>query len=195
MFPAAILQPPFFDLAARSGDQLRRIGAVIGHEMGHGFDDQGAKFDGDGNLRNWWTAEDNDQLQGRRTRALWRTVFVLRAAARLNVNGELTLGENIGDLSGAAVSYAAYVHSLNGAEAPVIDGYTGRQRFFLGYAQSWRTKWREGLMREVVLTDPHSPSEFRSNGVVSNMDEFYAAFGVREGDKLWRPAAERVKVW
>ena len=111
------------------------------------------------------------------------------------MNGELTLGENIGDLSGAAIAYGAYVHSLNGAEAPVIDGYTGPQRFFLGYGQAWRTKWREGLMREVVLTDPHSPSEFRANGVVSNMDEFYAAFGLKQGDKLWRPAAERVKIW
>jgi endothelin-converting enzyme/putative endopeptidase len=118
-----------------------------------------------------------------------------KALPDLNVNGELTLGENIGDLSGATVAFAAYQKSLAGAEAPVIDGYTGPQRFFLGYAQSRRSKWREGLLREVVLTDPHAPDEFRANGVVANMDEFYEAFGVREGDKLWRPAAERVKIW
>jgi predicted metalloendopeptidase len=194
VFPAAFLQPPLFNMQADDAVNYGAIGSVIGHEISHGFDDRGRQYDGDGNLRDWWTAEDNEKFT-QKAAGLVRQYSAFEALPGLNVNGELTLGENIGDLSGAAVAYAAYVASLGGREAPVIDGYTGPQRFFLGYAQSWRTKWREGLMREVVLTDPHSPSEFRANGVVANMDEFYAAFGVREGDKLWRPAAERVKIW
>ncbi|MGE0030475.1 MAG: M13 family metallopeptidase [Steroidobacteraceae bacterium] len=194
VFPAAFLQPPLFNMAADDAVNYGAIGSVIGHEISHGFDDRGRQYDGDGNLRDWWTAEDNDKFR-QKAAGLVKQYSSFEALPGLNVNGELTLGENIGDLSGAAVAYAAYIASLDGAEPPVIDGYSGRQRFFLGYGQSWRTKWREGLMREVVLTDPHSPSEFRANGVVSNMDEFYAAFGVREGDKLWRPAAERVKIW
>ena len=194
VFPAAFLQPPYFDMKADDAANYGAIGSVIGHEISHGFDDRGRQYDGDGNLRDWWTPEDNEKFKTRAS-GLIKQYSAFEALPGLNVNGELTLGENIGDLSGAAVAYGAYIRSLNGAEAPVIDGFTGPQRFFLGYAQAWRTKWRDGLMREVVLTDPHSPSEFRANGVVSNMDEFYAAFGVREGDKLWRPAAERVKIW
>jgi len=194
VFPAAYLQPPNFDLRVDDAYNYGSIGATIGHEISHGFDDSGRQYDGDGNLRDWWTAEDNDRFKAR-SGGLVQQYSSFTALPGLNVNGELTLGENIGDLSGAAVAYAAYVASLNGAEAPVIDGFTGAQRFFLGYAQSWRDKWRDALMREVVLTDPHAPSEFRTNGVVANMDEFYAAFGLREGDKLWRPAAERVKIW
>jgi len=194
VFPAAFLQPPLFNMAADDAVNYGAIGAVIGHEISHGFDDRGRQYDGDGNLRDWWTAEDNDKFT-QKASGLVKQYSSFEALPGLNVNGELTLGENIGDLSGAAVAYAAYVASLGGAEGPVIDGFTGVQRFFLGYGQSWRTKWREGLMREVVLTDPHSPSEFRANGVVANMDEFYAAFGLREGDRLWRPAAERVKIW
>lgn len=194
VFPAAFLQPPLFNMAADDAVNYGAIGSVIGHEISHGFDDRGRQYDGDGNLRDWWTAEDNDKYK-QKAAGLVKQYASFEALPGLNVNGELTLGENIGDLSGAAVAYAAYMHSLNGAEPPGIDGYTGKQRFFLGYGQSWRSKWREGLMREIVLTDPHSPSEFRANGVVANMDEFYAAFGVREGDKLWRPAAERVKIW
>ncbi|MEX1994009.1 MAG: M13 family metallopeptidase [Steroidobacteraceae bacterium] len=194
VFPAAFLQPPLFNMAADDAVNYGAIGAVIGHEISHGFDDRGRQYDGDGNLRDWWTAADNEQFK-QKAAGLVRQYGAFEALPGLNVNGELTLGENIGDLSGAAVAYAAYIRSLNGAEAPVIDGFTGPQRFFLGYGQSWRTKWRDGLMREIVLTDPHSPSEFRANGVVANMDEFYAAFGVREGDRLWLPAAERVKIW
>ena len=194
VFPAAFLQPPYFNMKADDAANYGAIGAVIGHEISHGFDDRGRQFDGDGNLRDWWTPEDNDKFKAKAA-GLVKQYSSFQALPGLNVNGELTLGENIGDLSGAAIAYGAYVHTLKGAEAPVIDGYTGPQRFFLGYGQAWRTKWREGLMREVVLTDPHSPSEFRANGVVSNMDEFYAAFGLKEGDKLWRPAAERVKIW
>ncbi len=194
VFPAAFLQPPLFNLQADDAVNYGAIGSVIGHEISHAFDDRGRQYDGDGNLRDWWTPEDNEKFK-ERAGGLVRQYSSFQALPDLNVNGELTLGENIGDLSGAAVAYAAYQKSLGGAEAPVIDGYTGAQRFFLGFGQSWRTKWREGLLREVVLTDPHSPSEFRANGVVANMDEFYEAFGVREGDKLWRPAAERVKIW
>jgi len=194
VFPAAFLQPPYFNMSADDAANYGAIGAVIGHEISHGFDDRGRQYDGDGNLRDWWTAEDNDKFKAKAA-GLVKQYSSFQALPGLNVNGELTLGENIGDLSGAAIAYGAYIHTLNGAEPPVIDGYTGPQRFFLGYGQAWRTKWREGLMREVVLTDPHAPSEFRANGVVSNMDEFYAAFGVKEGDKLWRPAAERVKIW
>jgi len=194
VFPAAFLQPPLFNMAADDAVNYGAIGAVIGHEISHGFDDRGRQYDGDGNLRDWWTAEDNAKFK-ERAGGLVNQYSSFQALPDLKVNGELTLGENIGDLSGAAVAFAAYKKSLGGAEAPVIDGFTGAQRFFLGYGQAWRTKWREGLIREVVLTDPHSPSEFRANGVVSNMAEFYEAFGLREGDKLWRPAAERVKIW
>ena len=194
VFPAAFLQPPLFNMQADDAVNYGAIGSVIGHEISHGFDDRGRQYDGDGNLRDWWTPEDNEKFK-QRAGGLVRQYSSFAALPGLNVNGELTLGENIGDLSGAAVSYSAYRSSLGGNEAPVIDGYTGAQRFFLGYAQSWRTKWREGLMREIVLTDPHSPSEFRANGVVANMDEFYEAFGVRDGDRLWRPAGERVKIW
>ena len=194
VFPAAFLQPPYFNMQADDAANYGAIGSVIGHEISHGFDDRGRQYDGDGNLRDWWSAEDNDKFKSKAS-GLIKQYSSFEALPGLTVNGELTLGENIGDLSGAAVAYRAYVHSLSGAQAPVIDGYTGPQRFFLGYAQAWRTKWREGLMREVVLTDPHAPSEFRANGVVANMDEFYAAFELKEGDKLWRPESERVKIW
>jgi predicted metalloendopeptidase len=194
VFPAAYLQPPNFDMDADDAFNYGSIGATIGHEISHGFDDSGRQYDGDGNLRDWWTAEDNERFK-QRTGGLVRQYSAFEALPGLNVNGELTLGENIGDLSGMAIAYAAYIASLGGKEPPVIDGFTGPQRFFLGYAQSWRDKWRDAMMREVVLTDPHSPSEFRCNGVVANMEEFYGAFGVAEGDKLWLPAAERVKIW
>jgi len=194
VFPAAILQPPFFSMQADDAVNYGSIGAIIGHEISHGFDDQGRQYDGDGNLRDWWTSEDAEKFKAK-SAGLVKQYSAYEALPGLHVNGELTLGENIGDLSGAAIAYGAYVQSLHGAESPVIDGFTGPQRFFLGFGQSWRSKWREGLIREVVLTDPHAPSEFRANGVVSNMGEYYAAFGVKEGDRLWRPAAERVKIW
>jgi predicted metalloendopeptidase len=194
VFPAAYLQPPNFDMDADDAFNYGSIGATIGHEISHGFDDSGRQYDGAGNLRDWWTAEDTEKFK-QRSNGLVRQYSAFEALPGLNVNGELTLGENIGDLSGAAVAYAAYIESLGGAEPPVIDGFTGPQRFFLGYAQSWRDKWRDELLREVVLTNPHSPSEFRTNGVVANMEEFYRAFGLREGDKLWLPPAERVKIW
>ena len=170
------------------------IGAVIGHEISHGFDDQGRQYDGDGAPPRLVDGRGPRQVRGEGAGLVEAVQRPTRLCPGVIVNGELTLGENIGDLSGVTVAYGAYIRSLDGAEAPVIDG-TGDQRFFLGYAQVWRTKWREARLREIILTDPHSPGEFRTNGVVSNMDEFYAAFGVKEGDKLWRPAAERVKIW
>ncbi len=194
VFPAAFLQPPYFNMAADDAVNYGAIGSVIGHEISHGFDDKGRQYDGDGNLREWWTPEDDAKFKAKAA-GLVKQYSAFQALPDLKVNGELTLGENIGDLSGATIAYGAYIHSLGGKDAPVIDGFTGPQRFFLGYGQAWRSKWRDGLMREVVVSDPHAPGEFRANGVVANMDEFYAAFDVKEGDKLWRPAAERVRIW
>jgi predicted metalloendopeptidase len=194
VFPAAYLQPPYFDMPADDAGNYGAVGATIGHEISHGFDDKGRQYDGDGNLRDWWTAEDDARFR-ERTRGLVKQYGAYQALPGLNVNGELTLGENIGDLSGLTVAWRAYQRALGGKPAPVLDGYTGAQRFFVGFAQAWRGKWREGMLREVVLTDPHAPDEFRANGVLSNMDEFYGAFGVKQGDKLWRPEAERVKIW
>ena len=194
VFPAAILQPPFFNLAADDAVNYGGIGAVIGHEMGHGFDDQGSKYDGDGNLRNWWTEKDLTQFKAR-TDALVAQYDHYQVFNDLNVNGKLTLGENIGDLSGVTIAYKAYKASLNGKEAPVIDGLTGDQRFFMGYAQIWRSKIVEKSMRNRVATDPHSPGEFRALGSLSNMNEFYQAFDVKEGDAMYIAPEKRVKIW
>jgi len=194
VFPAAILQPPFFNLAADDAVNYGGIGAVIGHEMGHGFDDQGSKYDGEGNLRNWWTEQDLSQFKSR-TDALVAQYANYQVFDDLNVNGELTLGENIGDLSGVTIAYKAYKASLNGKEASVIDGLTGDQRFFMGYAQIWRSKIVEKSMRNRVATDPHSPGEFRALGSLSNMNEFYDAFDVKEGDAMYIAPEKRVKIW
>ncbi|MCJ8319303.1 MAG: peptidase M13 [Colwellia sp.] len=194
VFPAAILQPPFFNLAADDAVNYGGIGAVIGHEMGHGFDDQGSKYDGEGNLRNWWTEQDLAQFK-QRTDALVAQYANYQVFDDLKVNGELTLGENIGDLSGVTIAYKAYKASLNGKEAPVIDGLTGDQRFFMGYAQIWRSKIVEKSMRNRVATDPHSPGEFRALGSLSNMNEFYQAFDVKEGDAMYIAPEKRVKIW
>jgi predicted metalloendopeptidase len=194
VFPAAYLQPPYFDMTADDAVNYGAVGATIGHEISHGFDDQGRQYDGNGNLRDWWTAEDDARFK-ERARGLVKQYSAYQALPGINVNGELTLGENIGDLSGLAVAWRAYQRSLGGKPAPVLDGYTGAQRFFLGYAQAWRGKWREGLLREVVLTDPHAPDEFRANGVLSNMNEFYEAFGVEKGDGMYLPPEDRVKIW
>jgi len=194
VFPAAILQPPFFNLAADDAVNYGGIGAVIGHEMGHGFDDQGSKYDGDGNMRNWWTEEDLAAFKVRADNLVAQyddyAVF-----DDLNVNGSLTLGENIGDLSGVTIAYKAYKTSLNGKEAPVIDGLTGEQRFFMGYAQVWRGKMVEKSLRNRVATDSHSPGEFRALGSLSNMPEFYKAFNVKEGDAMYIAPEKRVKIW
>ncbi len=194
VFPAAILQAPFFNMAADDAVNYGGIGAVIGHEMGHGFDDQGSKYDDKGNLRNWWTEADLKAFKERADNLVSQysnyAVF-----DDLNVNGELTLGENIGDLSGVTIAYKAYKASLNGKEAPIIDGLTGDQRFFMGYAQIWRSKIVEKSMRNRVATDPHSPGEFRALGSLSNMPEFYDAFNVKEGDKMYIAPENRVKIW
>ncbi|HEX8697012.1 MAG TPA: M13 family metallopeptidase [Longimicrobium sp.] len=194
VFPAAILQPPFFNPDADDAVNYGAIGAVIGHEISHGFDDQGRKSDGEGNLRDWWTGEDASAFEQRAT-ALANQYSQFSPLEGATVNGRLTLGENIGDLSGLAVAYRAYKLSLGGREAPVIGGFTGDQRFFLGWAQVWRSKFRDEALRQQLLTDPHSPGMYRTNGVLVNMQEFYDAFGVKEGDKMYRPANQRVKIW
>jgi putative endopeptidase len=193
-FPAAILRWPFFDLDADPAVNYGGIGSVIGHEISHGFDDSGRQFDGDGNLRDWWTAEDGAKFQQRAT-ALVKQFAGYKVLDNRPLNGELTLGENIGDLSGMAVAFKAYQLSLAGQKPPVIDGFTGEQRFFLGWAQVWRRKYRDEELLKRLVTDPHSPSEFRANGPTSNIDAFYDAFGVKEGDRMFRPPHDRVKIW
>jgi putative endopeptidase len=197
VFPAAILQPPFFDVAADDyAANYGGIGAVIGHEIGHGFDDQGSKYDGDGNLVNWWSDIDRKEFE-KRTKKLIDQYDQLSPAAApdVKVNGALTVGENIGDLGGLTIAYKAYESSLNGKQPPVIDGYSGAQRFFMGWAQSWRHKSRAEEVRRRIATDPHSPDEFRCNQIVSNLDEFYQAFTVSENDKHFMKADERVRIW
>jgi len=194
VFPAAILQAPFFNMEADDAVNYGGIGAVIGHEMGHGFDDQGSKYDASGNLRNWWTEQDLKEFSSR-TKSLVEQYNDYHVFDDLTVNGELTLGENIGDLSGVTIAYKAYKASLNGKEAPVIDGLTGDQRFFMGYAQIWRAKIVEKSMRNRVATDPHSPAEFRALGSLSNMNEFYQAFEVKKGDAMYIAPEKRVKIW
>ncbi|MEN8145523.1 MAG: M13 family metallopeptidase [Gemmatimonadota bacterium] len=194
VFPAAILQPPFFNVEADDAVNYGAIGAVIGHEFSHGFDDQGRKSDGDGNLRDWWTEKDGEEFKSRAGR-LVDQYNEFSPIEGMNVNGELTLGENIGDLAGLTMAYRAYKRSLGGEEAPVIDGFTGDQRFFLGWAQVWRRKYRSEELRRRLVTDPHSPSEYRTNGILANMPEFHEAFETREGDGMYQAPQERVKIW
>ena len=194
VFPAAILQPPFFDLNADDAVNYGSIGAVIGHEIGHGFDDSGSTFDGDGVLRNWWTDEDRAEFEAR-TAKLVDQYSQFKPFEDLAVNGEFTLGENIGDLGGLAIALKAYHLSLDGEEAPVMDGFTGDQRVFIGYAQGWRGIQRDEALRVQINTDPHSPRQYRVNGVVRNIPEFYEAFDVSEDDALYLPPEERVKIW
>jgi putative endopeptidase len=196
VFPAAILQPPFFNVSADPAVNYGAIGGVIGHEMGHGFDDQGAKADGTGNLRNWWTAEDKANFQKLQDKLEAQyNAFCPFDEGKTCVNGKLTMGENIGDLGGLSLAYRAYKLSLDGKEAPVIDGYTGDQRFFMAWAQVWRSKMREAQARQYLVTDPHSPPHYRVNGIVRNFDEWYKAFDVKPGDKLYLPPAQRVRIW
>ncbi len=194
VFPAGILQPPFFDVAADDAVNYGAIGGVIGHEISHGFDDQGSKSDGDGNLRNWFTPEDLEAFRSLTTR-LSDQFGAYVAIDTLRINGRLTLGENIGDLSGLAVAYRAYRMSLGGKEAPVIGGFTGDQRFFMGWAQVWRTKMRDEAMRRQLLTNSHSPGMYRAFVPLTNIDAFYAAFGVKPGDGMYRAPEERVRIW
>ncbi|BDB40000.1 MULTISPECIES: M13 family metallopeptidase [Mycobacterium] len=197
VFPAAILQPPFFDADADDAANYGGIGAVIGHEIGHGFDDQGAKYDGDGNLVDWWTDDDRTEF-GARTKALieqYEGYTPRELDGGHHVNGAFTVGENIGDLGGLSIALLAYQLSLNGEPAPVIDGLTGVQRVFFGWAQVWRTKSREAEAIRRLAVDPHSPPEFRCNGVIRNVDAFYEAFGVSEDDALFLEPQRRVRIW
>ena len=194
VFPAAILQPPFFDLNADDAVNYGAIGGVIGHEIGHGFDDQGSTFDGDGVLRDWWTETDKTEFK-KRTNALVAQYDAFKVFDDLNVNGSFTLGENIGDLGGLSIALKAYQMSLNGKEAPMMDGFTGIQRVFLGWGQAWRDKARDKALRIQVGTDPHSPAIFRVNGVVRNIPAFYQAFNVGDKNELYLPQEERVKIW
>jgi len=192
VFPAAILQPPFFNLAADEAVNYGGIGAVIGHEMGHGFDDQGSKYDGDGNLKNWWTEEDRARFE-QRTNKLVEQYNGFTVVDGTHVKGEFTQGENIGDLSGLSIAYKAF--KRNYKDNRVIDGYTPEQRFFLGWAQVWKRKYRDEELLRRIETDPHSPSEFRTNGILRNLPEFYEAFDVKPGDGMYLPDEERVKIW
>ncbi|MDO6569157.1 M13 family metallopeptidase [Alteromonas sp. 1_MG-2023] len=194
VFPAAILQPPFFDMSAEDAVNYGGIGAVIGHEIGHGFDDSGSTFDGDGVLRNWWTDSDRAEFEAR-TATLIDQFNEFEALPELFVNGEYTLGENIGDLGGISIALKAYHLTLDGEEAPVIDGYTGNQRVFIGYGQVWASKYRDEALRSQIQTDTHSPTKFRTNGALRNVPEFYEAFDVTEENDLYLPPEQRVKIW
>jgi putative endopeptidase len=196
VFPAAILQFPFFDETRDAAANYGAIGAVIGHEIGHGFDDQGSKYDGDGRLTDWWTADDREAFE-KLTASL---IEQYNALAPLqvpdhHVNGALTIGENIGDLGGLSIAWKAYLISLDGAEPPVIDGLSGAERFFLSWAQAWQLKARNEEVIRLISIDPHSPNEFRCNQIVRNIDEFYDTFGVTDADELWLEPSERVTIW
>ena len=194
VFPAAILQPPFFNLEADEAVNYGAIGAVIGHEMTHGFDDQGRKSDGEGNLRNWWTAEDEAKFK-ERSQVLVNQFNNYSPIDTFHLNGELTLGENIADLGGLTIAYYAYQMSLSGKKAAVIDGWSGEQRFFLGWSQIWRRKYRDEELRRRLLTDSHSPSHYRVIGPLTNMSEFYLAFSPGENDRMYTPPDQRVLIW
>ena len=196
VFPAAILQPPFFDKQVDAAANFGAIGAVIGHEIGHGFDDQGSRYDGDGKLTDWWTEADREAFE-QRTSALIGQYNALspEGADGQTVNGELTIGENIGDLGGLAIAWRAYLRSLDGAEPPVIDGLTGAERFFLSWAQAWQQKSRPAETVRLLTIDPHSPNEFRCNQIVANLDAFHEAYVTKPGDLLWLDPEARVRIW
>ncbi len=194
VFPAAILDAPFFDPNADPAVNYGGIGAVIGHEMGHGFDDQGRKSDGDGVQRDWWTPEDAERYEERAGK-LAEQYSAFEPLPGQNLDGRLGLGENIGDLTGVTMAYEAYKRSLNGKEAPIIDGMTGDQRFFMAWAQVWAIKWREEALRAQIKNGPHSPGEFRANGIVRNVDAWYEAFDVGPDHAMYLPPEQRVKIW
>jgi putative endopeptidase len=197
VFPAAILQPPFFSMETDNAINFGAIGAVIGHEIGHGFDDQGSKYDGDGALQSWWTDEDRTAFEKLTKKLIdqYNELSPAQLADEHKVNGELTIGENIGDLSGLEIAYKAYLLSLDGAEPPVIDGRTAAQRFFIAWSQSWRAIGRDEIMLQRLATDPHSPPEFRCNQIVRNIGAFYEAFDLKPTDALWLDPADRVRIW
>jgi putative endopeptidase len=196
VFPAAILQYPFFDPERDAAANYGGIGAVIGHEIGHGFDDQGSRFDGEGRLVDWWTEEDRTRFD-ELTRVLVDQFATLepRQLPGHRVNGELTLGENIGDLGGLGIAWKAYLLSLGGEDPPVVDGQSAAKRFFISWAQSWRLAARDEEAKRLLQIDPHSPAEFRCNQIVRNLPEFYDAFGVSEADELWLEPERRVAIW
>ncbi len=195
VFPAGIMQPVFFNPDADDAVNYGSMGAIIGHELTHGFDDEGSQFDADGNLKNWWTDADKANFK-KKTDLLVKQFNNYVAIDSMHVNGELTLGENIADLGGLTISYYAFKKSLEGKPAPPkIDGFTAEQRFFMAWGQGWRINMRDKALRNQVQTNPHSPGNFRANGPPSNMQEFYDAFGVKEGDKMYRPKNERAEIW
>jgi putative endopeptidase len=194
VFPAAYLQPPYFDPQADAAVNYGGIGASIGHELTHGFDDDGRKFDAAGVLTDWWTEADVREFKARAA-ALGRQYNAFAPFPGVHVNGELTMGENIADLGGALVALDAYRNSLEGKPAPVLDGFTGEQRYFLAYAQSFRTKRREDALRRDLVSDPHAPEQYRVNGVVRNIDAWYDAFGAKPGQKLYLANGDRARIW
>ncbi|WP_168075418.1 M13 family metallopeptidase [Caulobacter sp. SSI4214] len=194
VFPAGILQAPFFDPAADPAVNYGAIGAVIGHEISHGFDDQGRKIDDTGKLRDWWTAEDAKRFEAQSS-VLGAQYDSYEAVPGMHINGQLTMGENIADLAGLQVAYDAYHAALKGKPAPVIDGMTGDQRFFLAFAQAWQDKSRDDSLKQQMASDPHSPSNFRVIGPTRNVDAWYAAFGVKPGDKFYLPPEKRSRIW
>jgi putative endopeptidase len=194
VFPAAIMQPPFFNPEADDAVNYGSMGAVIGHEITHGFDDQGSKYDGKGNLNNWWSDEDKEKFKAR-TKILESQFNAFEGMDGFFVNGALTLGENIADLGGLSVAYYAYKNALKGQEGPVINGFTAEQRFFLGWAQVWKINMTPEYLRNMLLTNPHSPGKYRVLGPLSNMPEFYRAFDVKEGNQMYKTEQERAKIW
>ena len=194
VFPAAILQPPFFDMKADDAVNYGAIGAVIGHEISHGFDDQGSQYDGDGKLRNWWTPEDRKAFTAI-TSKLDAQFSAYEPLPGVHIKGQLTMGENIADLSGLQIAYKAWKISLNGKPAPVIDGFTGEQRFYLGFAQAWRDKIRDEALLRQLTTNPHSPDRFRADGAPINSDGYHEAFGTKPGDKMWKAPEDRIRLW
>jgi predicted metalloendopeptidase len=194
VFPAAIMQPPMFDGAADDAVNYGAMGGVIGHEFMHGFDDQGSRFDAQGNMKSWWTAEDRQRFE-ERTQKLVAQYGGYVAVDDLKVNGQLTLGENIGDLAGLTMAYHGLQQALDGKPRATIDGFTPEQRFFLSWAQGWRRNYRPEALKLQVNTDPHSPSKFRVHGPIANMPEFAAAFGCKEGDPMVLPADQRAVIW
>jgi predicted metalloendopeptidase len=194
VFPASVLQPPFFDADADDAVNYGAIGTIIGHEISHGFDDEGSQFDGTGNLRAWWSAADRQRFEDK-TKVLVAQYSAFTPLAGYQLNGELTLGENIADNSGLEIAYKAYHRSLAGKPAPLIDGTTGDERFFYGFAQAFRGKRRDAALLAQIKSDPHSPDEFRVNGAARNHPAFQATFGVKPGDALYLPPEQRVSIW
>jgi putative endopeptidase len=194
VFPAAILQPPYFDVNADDAVNYGGIGAVIGHEISHGFDDEGSQFDGDGRLRDWWTDDDRKAFEAI-TGRLVAQYSAYEPLPGKHVNGQLTLGENIADLSGLQIAFKAYKLSLAGKPSPVIDGLSGEQRFFYGWAQGWRNKTRDARAQQLLTIDPHSPARFRADGAAINNDGFHEAFGTKPGDAMYKAPADRIRLW